>query len=213
MNATARPFGRLLGFVVVGAFASAAFGAPSDEELRERVDRVLRSVPLVDGHIDVPWQYRTRVRNHLSELDFSADLSALRPPMHTDLPRLAAGGMGGVFWSVYTPTSTGGPGAARVVLEQIDLVHRLVETFPAQLEMAYTSADVERIHAAGKVASPDRDGRWSLHREFARRAAHALPRGCPLHDSRAQRQHGLDPVVHRRSDGARGHPVWPGGGP
>ena len=38
-------------------------------------------------------------------------------------------------------------------LEQIDLVHRMAGRYPGTLELALTAADVERIFAAGKVAS------------------------------------------------------------
>ncbi len=118
----------------------------------DRVRRILQEVPLIDGHNDVPWQYRTRVRNHLDEIDFR-DTTGLDPPMHTDLERLRRGGLGGQFWSVYVPTSFDGPGATHQVLEQIDVVHRLVARYPEELEMAYTADDIIRIHAAGRVAS------------------------------------------------------------
>jgi len=119
----------------------------------ERVLALLRRVPLVDGHNDVPWQYRDRVQNHLARLDLASDLSHLDPPMHTDFARLRAGGVGGQFWSVYIPVSVAGPGAARVQLEQIDVALRMIQRYPDRLELALTAADVERIHAAGRVAS------------------------------------------------------------
>jgi membrane dipeptidase len=40
-----------------------------------------------------------------------------------------------------------------MTLEQIDLVHRMVARYPNDLEMAYTTDDIERIHRAGRVAS------------------------------------------------------------
>ena len=109
-------------------------------------------MPLIDGHNDVPWVYRSRVQNHLDEIDFR-DTTTLEPPMHTDLGRLRAGGIGAQFWSVYVPAGHNGPGASRLVFEQIDVVHRLAERYPEDLEMAYTADDIVRIHAAGRVAS------------------------------------------------------------
>ena len=38
-------------------------------------------------------------------------------------------------------------------LEQIDLVHRMIRRYPGQLELALTADDVQRIFAAGRVAS------------------------------------------------------------
>ena len=122
---------------------------------RERARALLDEVPLIDGHNDVPWAYRSRVRNKLGELDFSADLTLLDRPMHTDMDRLRTGGMGGQFWSVYIPVNEAGGDAEDVVqvLEQIDFVHRLVARYPDDLEMAYGADDIVRIHSEGKIAS------------------------------------------------------------
>jgi membrane dipeptidase len=46
-----------------------------------------------------------------------------------------------------------GDEAIRVTLEEIDIVHRMVERYPARLEMASTAADVRRIEKAGRIAS------------------------------------------------------------
>ena len=63
--------------------------------------------------------------------------------------------MGGQFWSVYIPIKQypGAAGDTAAVLDQIDLVYRLVQTYPDDLEIALTAADVRRIHQRGKIAS------------------------------------------------------------
>jgi membrane dipeptidase len=71
----------------------------------------------------------------------------------TDIPRLRAGMVGGQFWSVWIPVEIKGPGAVQTTIEQIDLVKRIAARYPADLEMAYTAADVRRIHKSGKIAS------------------------------------------------------------
>jgi len=136
------------------AWAAPAVAADRDAELEARARDILHRVPLIDGHNDVPWQYRKRVELELDGLDFDGDLSVLDPPMHTDLARLRAGGVGGQFWSVYIPiTERGGkPGDARTVIEQMDFVKRLVGRYPDDLAMAYTADDVLRIHAGGRIA-------------------------------------------------------------
>jgi len=126
--------------------------APSPE-LLARARAVLRRVPLIDGHNDTPWQYRERADDHLDRIDLAASTAALDPPMHTDIPRLRAGGLGAQLWSVYVPVSMAGPGAAAAVLQQIDVVHRMVERYPDTFEMAYGPDDVRRIFAEGKIAS------------------------------------------------------------
>lgn len=136
------------------ALAGTAVASDAEPD-RGDVLRILREVPLIDGHNDLPWQYRKRVDLDLDGLDFAGDLSTLDPPMHTDLARLRAGGVGGQFWSVYIPIPQRGgrPGDARTVIEQIDFVKRLAARYPEYLEMAYTADDIERIHGEGRIAS------------------------------------------------------------
>ncbi|HEV7516705.1 MAG TPA: dipeptidase [Thermoanaerobaculia bacterium] len=126
---------------------------PPDPALVARARKILDRVPLVDGHNDVPWQYRERVKNHLDKIDFAQDTSGLDPAMHTDIPRLRKGGLGGQFWSVYIPVEITGPAAVEAVLEQMDVVRRLAARYPETFEMAMTENDVRRIHKAGRIAS------------------------------------------------------------
>jgi membrane dipeptidase len=145
----------LLRPVAVGVMAAArtlpAVGPAAAQS--DRVRRILRETPLVDGHNDVPEQYSERVKDHLDRIDLASDTSKLTPPMHTDIPRLRAGGVGGQFWSVYVSPQLPGADAVQATLDQIDLVKRLVARHPDAFEMASASADILRIHKAGKIAS------------------------------------------------------------
>ena len=118
-----------------------------------RIDRILREVPLIDGHNDLPWQYEERVKNHLAQIDIRQDQSKLTPALHTDIARLRQGRVGGQFWSVYIPATLKGADAVRAVIEQIDVVHRLDDRYPDTFELALTADDVVRIHRSGKIAS------------------------------------------------------------
>jgi membrane dipeptidase len=105
--------------------------------------------PVIDGHNDLAWALRKA-----DARDF--DTTNLAGPVeftHTDLPRLAQGGVGGQFWSVYVPAGLQGEAAVATTLEQIDLVHEIIRRYPDALQLALTAADVERIAAAGSVAS------------------------------------------------------------
>ena len=115
----------------------------SEPALRAR--DLLRRFPLIDGHNDLPWALRDRAA--------PVDLAEPVAGTHTDLPRLAAGGVGAQFWSVFVPASIPGDTAVTTVLEQIDLAHRMIAAYPQGLELALTAADVERIFASGRVAS------------------------------------------------------------
>ena len=128
---------------------------PPPETLEQRARRLLREAPLIDGHNDAPWALRKRAHGQLHQLDLAVDTASLEPPMHTDLARLKAGGVGGQFWSVYIPIRTPGgkAGDARTVIEQIDLAKRMIDRHGDVLELALTADDVERIHGTGKVAS------------------------------------------------------------
>ena len=126
--------------------------AAQEQALEAKVVRILADVPLIDGHNDLAEQFRDRVKDRLDRLDLASDTSHLDPPMHTDIPRLREGHLGGQFWSVYVPTSLKGPAAVQAVFEQIDLVYRIAARYPETFAMAYTAADVVRVHRAGKIA-------------------------------------------------------------
>src|SRR5258708_23590656 len=83
----------------------------------------------------------------------------------TDLPRMRQGMVGAQFWSVYEPGEpdastykrngkvTGTPGYARVQLEQIELAKRMIATYPRQLMLATTEADVRKAFREGRIGS------------------------------------------------------------
>ncbi|GIW51969.1 MAG: dipeptidase [Gemmatimonadales bacterium] len=127
----------------------ALLAAQQADPYLEQARRILREVPLIDGHNDLPWAVRTGFALSLD----SANIARPQPRLMTDIPRLKAGMVGGQFWSAYSPSSFAGRGAARVGMEQVDLVHRLVAKYPETFELARTADDVVRIHRAGKIAS------------------------------------------------------------
>ncbi|MGW5046139.1 dipeptidase [Streptomyces griseoluteus] len=109
---------------------------------------LLREFPVVDGHNDLPWALREQVAYDLGARDIAADQGA---HLHTDLPRLRAGGVGAQYWSVYVRSDL--PDAVPATLEQIDCVTRLIERYPAELAPALTAADMEAARASGRIAS------------------------------------------------------------
>jgi membrane dipeptidase len=115
----------------------------------DRILELLRDAPLVDGHNDLLWELReTREREGVTP-----DVAEPCPRFHTDLPRLAAGGVGGQFWSVYVPSDLPNDLAVTRTLEQVDALLELVRTHPDRLELARSADDIERIARAGRVAS------------------------------------------------------------
>ncbi|WP_433889778.1 dipeptidase [Streptomyces sp. CA-111067] len=115
-----------------------------------RARELLAAHPVVDGHNDLPWALREQVGYDLDRLDIAEDQ---RSRTHTDIPRLRAGGVGAQFWSVYVPVSLTGAAAVTATLEQIDVVHRMAERYPADLRLALTADDMEAARAEGRIAS------------------------------------------------------------
>ena len=144
----------MLKFIPVAIFLLLAVPAVADENSPEyqRALELLAETPLIDGHNDVPWQYRTRVDNRLEAIDLNDDTTELDPPMHTDMERLRAGRLGAQFWSVYVPPAHTGDEAVRIQLEQIDLAHRLIERHD-ELEFVTTADALERSFAEGRIPS------------------------------------------------------------
>lgn len=116
-----------------------------------RARELLADHPVVDGHNDLPWALRQHVRYDLDRCDIAVDQSAAG--LHTDLPRLRAGGVGAQFWSVFVRTDMAGDEAVSATLEQIDVVRRLAERHPADLRLAFTADDMEAARAEGRIAS------------------------------------------------------------
>jgi membrane dipeptidase len=104
---------------------------------------------VIDGHNDLPWAMR-----ELASYDLDAvDLASGEPRLHTDLPRLRAGGVGAQFWSVYVPCRLSPGDAVAATLEQIDFVNRLAGRYPDALALARTADEVESAVAGRRVAS------------------------------------------------------------
>jgi len=119
--------------------------SPSLESARA----LLRRVPLVDGHNDLPWEMREQAGYDLDRVDLSRRV----PTTHTDLARLAEGCVGAQFWSVYVPAALQGDRAVAATLEQIDFVRRFVARYADRLELASGADDVARVFASGRLAS------------------------------------------------------------
>jgi membrane dipeptidase len=116
--------------------------------------KLLDRFPVFDGHNDLAWELRKAAAVRAAEPD-PAEIDISQPVefLQTDLPRLASGGVGGQFWSVYVPAKLQGEAAVVATLEQIDLVRRFVARHPDALELAGTAADAQRVMSSGRVAS------------------------------------------------------------
>ena len=103
---------------------------------------------MIDGHNDVAWELRERFGSDLDR----GDIEFALPELRTDLRRLRSGGVTGQFWSVFVPSTLRGADAVLATLEQLDLVHRMIERSP-ELELVTTAADLESAVRGGRIAS------------------------------------------------------------
>jgi membrane dipeptidase len=139
--------GVLLLVLAVTTGVSAA--AQSDPAL-ERARKLLRSVPLIDGHNDLAWEIR---QSKTAPRDVAAYDLRGRTPGDTDLERLKAGQVGAQFWSIYVPGEVKDSGYAKVQLEQFDIARRTIARYPDRLALALSAADIEREFKRGRIAS------------------------------------------------------------
>jgi membrane dipeptidase len=130
---------------------AATVQTPADPML-DRARRLLRDTPIIDGHNDYPWTVREKAGSDLAKLD----LRQPQPAIMTDFARLAAGGVGGQFWSVYVPAPAAASDPAVSVtqtIDQIDIVYRMVARYPDRLGLALTADELERAIRQNKIAS------------------------------------------------------------
>jgi membrane dipeptidase len=120
-----------------------------DDAFVVRARELLRSAPLIDGHNDLPAALRERVGLRISQID----LRRPQADLLTDIPRLRSGCVGGQFWSVWVSPRIPDAEAARRGLEQLDIVHRMIESYPETFELATSADEVDRIFKAGRIAS------------------------------------------------------------
>lgn len=129
--------------------ASAPLAAQADPALAH-ARALLKTVPLIDGHNDLPWEIRT---SETAPMDVRAyDLNA---PTHgnTDIARLRAGEVGAQFWSLYIPGEARDSGYARMQLEEFDIARRMIAAYPKDLQFVTTADGIEQAFKAGRIAS------------------------------------------------------------
>ena len=127
----------------LGALAAGALRAQS-ESRDERFARLLKDLLIVDTHIDTPWYI----------VDEGYDIGVEHDYYETDIPRLKRGHVGAVFFGVPAqPEQHPQELWVARTLDLIDAVHEAARRYPNDLQVAYTAADIRRLHAEGKIAA------------------------------------------------------------
>lgn len=142
-----------LGLALVAAPLAAQSRSPA-----QVAEAALQAAPVFDGHNDVPEALRERYRNVIAGFDFADSSKAPSADggpvgMHTDLPRLRKGRVGAQFWSVYVSASLPEPQAVVAVLEQIDVMKRLMARHSKELAFVTTADAAAAAMKRGQIAS------------------------------------------------------------
>jgi len=106
-------------------------------------EKLHRQALVMDLHADTPQRF-------LFEPSF--DFSKRTSTGHMDIPRMRAGGLDGVFMSIWCEGTLTGPKAVKRSLDLIDSVHQVIRKNPQDLVLATTAADVRSAAAQGKLA-------------------------------------------------------------
>ena len=120
----------------------------SEEEIMERAREIHARVITIDTHIDIP-------NNFAAAPDTDP---GVRGRFQNDLPKMREGGLDAAFFIVYVGqgdrTPEGYANANQVARTKFDGIRRMAyEMYPDQIDLAYSAADVERIHAEGKLVA------------------------------------------------------------
>ncbi len=137
---------RRLALVLLAAVALSA-RAQDDPALVAKARAIHAKALKIDTHVDFsPAQMTGPAPNYVTGI----------PRNKVDLPKMEQDGLDAVFFSIYVGQrpdfSDSAFAAAKAVdLEKFDAVHALGETIaPDRIGIAYTAADVRRIHQSGK---------------------------------------------------------------
>ncbi len=163
---------------------------------------------VLDTHLDIPARFDD------GRWDFSQAHRYDQDRSQVDLPRMAAGGLDGGFFVIYTRqgelTPEGYAAARDAALVRAAAIHRVIGENRARMGLALTADDAERLHGAGRrIAFISMENSWPLgedlgllatfHRLGIRMAGPVHSRTNQLADSATgeARWHGLSPLGRR----------------
>jgi membrane dipeptidase len=133
--------------VAAGAQAQARTQVQDDAKLVARAHAIHAKAIKIDTHVDInPAQMIGPPPNYVTGIERNK----------VDLPKMEKDGLDAVFFSIYVGqrqdfSDSGYARAYAGDIEKFDAVHTFAEKMaPDRIEIAYTAADVRRIHKAGR---------------------------------------------------------------
>ncbi|CAO2648856.1 Nn.00g098050.m01.CDS01 [Neocucurbitaria sp. VM-36] len=138
----------------------------SSLSVEERAIKILKNNPLIDGHNDLMIFITGHYRNHIYNRhgnDFAEKFENGTLEQHTDIPRLKQGLQGGAFWSAFWPCPLGEGtnfsddryyNIVKGTLGQLDLFHRLGQSYPNYFTPSRDSAEAIKAFEDGGFIAP-----------------------------------------------------------
>ena len=117
---------------------------PAGDQVSARAKQLHERAIVVDSHDDTTQRL---------VFDKNFNLAARNQNGNIDIPRMREGGLDALFFSIWVPSDVTGPPAVKRALDQIDAVREAVRTFPNDLTLATTAAEVRRAAAERKIAA------------------------------------------------------------
>ena len=112
----------------------------------ELANKVLSSVPLLDGHNDLllHYYYYKDLKGDLDKYDI-----ATRTSGHTDIPRLREGKVGAQFFTVFSMDKNN---VTKTLMKTIDCFYRIKDRYKDDFMFAKTADDIMTSFKSGKIA-------------------------------------------------------------
>ncbi|MBQ4818626.1 dipeptidase [Aquimarina sp. MMG016] len=116
----------------------------SEDQVIAKAKEIHDKIITLDTHCDI------NVKNFTDSINYTQDLSS-----QVTLPKMKKGGLDVAWFIVYTGqdslTTSGYEKAHEIAMSKFEAIHKLTEEIaPDQIELAFTSNDVRRIHKSGK---------------------------------------------------------------
>lgn len=153
-----------LASAIVALAVAPACAQPSARPVppEQRAERVLKVVPLADGHNDWPYALRQAYGvEGAKAADLTQPVVARSTSVfatgeatrgHTSIPLLRQGRMGLQLWSVYVPASLAPDEAVKQTFEQIGIARSFAEREPKVFATVTTADEAEKAWKSGRIA-------------------------------------------------------------
>ncbi|KAK7109046.1 hypothetical protein V1264_013162 [Littorina saxatilis] len=130
---------------------------PTNDHL-QAAKRILKRVPLIDGHNDLAWHLMIDFEGQMNGWDLQKDMwNYFQPrpkhPSQTDIPRIREGLLGAQMWSAYSDCIAQYRDAVTKGLRLIDLIKRFVHKYSHVFQFVTTADGILDAFHEGKFAS------------------------------------------------------------